>query len=753
MRRLLVLLLAAAAAAFAQAGMQIPGLEPVNKVPVPAPNAAGGRGGRGAVTADKTAPARGAVPAAPTPRDLKYPPPRTVQPPKVTAATLPNGLRLYLAENHELPIIGGVVMVRAGDAFDPPDRIGLASVAGYLLRNGGTAVKTGDQLDDTLLRLGMTMDSTATESAAIVTFTALKQNSEPSLALLREVLTQPEFRQDRVDQAKSRLRLNIAHRNDDLGVAARREIAGLIFGKDSPYGWQAEYDGLERITRAELKKFHQRYFFPANVMLGLWGDFDAGQMKATVEKLFASWPASTEAAPEFPKAKPSAAPGFYLGERKDAQVSYIAVAHPGGLVSQKDFPALELMGLMFNQLQARITQRARSQLGTSNVRLLGVTVDDVKAVWGAGFDHPGVFRIQGTSRGAATVEAVKAIHDDIERMRTVEVDEVELRMAKERALAAQAASFDTQAEAFRQWMTEEYYGYPHDFPQSYQAGILAVTRADVLRVAKEYLDPSKLTTVVIGNPQVFSTPLEKLNPQINRIDLTIPEAKPLVTESTDASIADGKRLLARAQAAVGGVEKLAAVKDYALVSDYQLDPAVPNMGGAKVPQTDRWIFPTTFRQDLVLPAGRISAYSDGKAGWISTPQGWGALAGAQLKQQQGDLFRSYFRLLLSDRIEARTVNAVDQNIVEITDTTGQLARLEFDPATGLPKRTTYDTPQQSGAPLFTEEVYDDFREVAGIKVPFKTVITQGGRKFADVAVTDCKINAGLKLVDLARRPQ
>ena len=66
---------------------------------------------------------------------------------------------------------------------------------------------------------------------------------------------------------------------------------------------------------------------------------------------------------------------------------------------------------------------------------------------------------------------------------------------------------------------------------------------------------------------------------------------------------------------------------------------------------------------------------------------------------QGDLFRSYFRLLISDRIPGRTVNAVDQFLVEITDTSGQLVRIEFDPQTGLPLRATYDVAQPGGAPL------------------------------------------------------
>jgi hypothetical protein len=146
-------------------------------------------------------------------------------------------------------------------------------------------------------------------------------------------------------------------------------------------------------------------------------------------------------------------------------------------------------------------------------------------------------------------------------------------------------------------------------------------------------------------------------------------------------------------------------------------------------------------------------YADGKVGWISTPQGWGALAGAQRSQVFGDLFRVYYRLLLSDRLPGRTLNATEDSTVQISDNTGQVVSLEFDPLTHLPKRMSYDIKQAGGVPIYSEEDYDDFRDVGGIKVPFKIAMKQGGRGYSDVVVKDYKINTGLNPLDLARRPQ
>jgi hypothetical protein len=83
---------------------------------------------------------------------------------------------------------------------------------------------------------------------------------------------------------------------------------------------------------------------------------------------------------------------------------------------------------------------------------------------------------------------------------------------------------------------------------------------------------------------------------------------------------------------------------------------------------------------------------------------------------------------------------------------GQNCKVEFDAETGLPRRVTYDTPQAIGPPLYTEDVLSDFRDVDGIKLPFQVTINQSGKKFAEVTVTEWKLNSGLKLAELSKRP-
>jgi zinc protease len=633
--------------------------------------------------------------------------------------------------------------IRTGSVFDPPERIGLAQITGIALRTGGTALKTGQQFDDLLESLGATVETAVGESQATISFFALKDHAESFVALLKEMVTQPGFRPEQIDQARLQLHAAIEHRNDNAEAIARREFRDLIFGKDSPFGWETQFGTIDRVRRSDVRNFYQRYAFPANMMLGVRGDFESASMKSALEKLFADWTVRQPPVPEFPKVRNAPSPGVFLVEKKDITQPFFTIGHLGGQFNDKDYPALEILANLLTGPNGRLAARARSRAGTPM---------DVKVNWNAAANHPGLFEISGSTRSISTLATIKAVQEELERLRTSEVTDDELRLAREAALRSAALASDSKAKLFFLLLNYEYYGYPKDFLQTYLKGLQSVTRTDVVRAAKEFINPANLSIVVTGNPVLFGDPLDRLGP-VTKLEITIPLSKSELAESTDSSLAQGKQILAKAQAAAGGADLLGAVRDSSMLATYAIDASVANIGGMMITQTDRWVSPTHFRQDSSLPAGRVSAYTDGKIGWIATPQGWGALAGPQSKQVLGDLFRLYFRLLLSDRLEGRTVNAVDDNTVQISDTAGQVASVEFDPQTGLPHRVSYDTAQAAGPPIYTEDVYDDFRDIGGVKLPFKITINQGGRRFADVLVKQYRINTGIKPIDLAVRPQ
>src|SRR5207248_2058896 len=128
-----------------------------------------------------------AAPRVPSVQNLKFPPLGAIHIPNVATATLPNGMKLFLLEDHELPVINGAARIRTGNLFDPPDRIGLATITGTVMRTGGTPSKSGDQLDQELENIAASVESQVGETSGSVGFSALKENTDEVLGAFHDI--------------------------------------------------------------------------------------------------------------------------------------------------------------------------------------------------------------------------------------------------------------------------------------------------------------------------------------------------------------------------------------------------------------------------------------------------------------------------------------------------------------------------------------------------------------------------------------
>ena len=671
--------------------------------------------------------AQNAAPAVPTYKQLVYPPLKEVRPPEPVEVTLSNGMRVFLLENHELPVVRGFAMVRTGNLFDPSDKRGLSQVMGEVLRSGGTKTKTGDQIDEDLENVAASVESSMGETSATVSFSGLKETEDQVLAVFKDVLTAPEFRQDKIDLTLNQFRGGIARRNDDASEIPRRELLSLLYGRDNSYGWSTEYEHLNRIKRQDLIDFYTRYYFPKNIMLAVYGDFNVAQMQAKLEQLLGSWKVEQAPVPAFPQVTNKPAPGIHFAARADVTQTFFSIGHLGGTLRDKDYPALEVAtNILGEGFKSRLMSQIRTKLGYAY---------SIGATWAANYNHPGTFRIGGSTKSASTVETIQAIRTEIDKMRAAEVTPVELSEAKESVLNSFVFFFDNPEKTLNRVMQYAYFGYPKDFLFQYQKAIASVTRADVLRVMKQYVKPEDLVIVAVGNPKEMPKPLSTVG-TVQELDLTIPQPKQETAAADAASITKGKALLAKAQQAMGGADKIAAIKDVTVTARLNLPPAQ----GGPIAMTG-YSMPGPVRQEQTLPFGKVIVFSDGKTGWIGTPQGVQEMPGEVLKQMQGEIFRQLPAIFLADRMAGVTVNAVSDTAVEISGN-GQSFRFEFDAATGLPAKMTY-----LDGGMEATEAYSDWREVGGIKLPFVSKLDAG-----PLTVSEYKFNTGLKVEDLGKRP-
>ncbi len=160
----------------------------------------------------------------PSPSELKFPPLAAIKIPKPAVFTLPNGLKIFLLEDHELPVIRGTMLIRTGNLFDPANKRGLATLAGITLRSGGTARLSGDQIDEELESMAASVETDIGESSGTARFHCLKENVDDVLRIFHDVVTSPAFREDKIELAKTQLKSAISRRNDEAAGIASREL-------------------------------------------------------------------------------------------------------------------------------------------------------------------------------------------------------------------------------------------------------------------------------------------------------------------------------------------------------------------------------------------------------------------------------------------------------------------------------------------------------------------------------------------------
>jgi zinc protease len=425
---------------------------------------------------------------------------------------LPNGMVIFLQEDHELPLIDGTARVRGGTRSEPANKAGMVEMYGEVWRTGGTKTQTGDQLDDFLEVRAAKVETDGSADSTTINWSCLKQDFEDVFRIVNDVLRQPEFRADKLDLAQREMFDAISRRNDDVGQIAARESTKLAYGPQNPYARVPEYATVAAVTRQDLLDWHKAHVHPNNIILGVVGDFDSGQMEARLRQAFAAWPkgpAVREPEIKFDPAKP----GYYLVTKPDVNQSSIRMVELGTTRKNPDYYAIQVFNEAFGGgFSARLMQQLRTAKGLAYGVGGGI---------GTAFDHPGITRLSMGTKSESTVEAIQGLYGEIDRLAKEPLTDEEIQRAKDTILNSFVFNFDSPDKVLRERMAYEFYGYPPDFLERFRAGVEKVTTADVARIPSKYLHKEQLAVLLVGNAPEFDKPLSSLGP-VNNVDITIP---------------------------------------------------------------------------------------------------------------------------------------------------------------------------------------------------------------------------------------
>jgi len=404
---------------------------------------------------------------------------------------LSNGMVLLTSEQRTLPMVSIELLVDAGSAHESAPQAGLANLTAKLLTYG-TKRRSAVQINETLDFIGASFETGCGQDTASLSMTVLKKDLGTGLELLADVLTQPTFPQPEIDRQKQAIIATIRATEENPGAVAGKAFAATLFPQ-SPYGRPVE--GTEASVKAlqqkNLQDFFARTYRPNRSIIAVVGDVSEQEIASLLETALRSWskgePSAVAAAPV------KIGPAKLVRVNKDLTQANIVMGHSGVTRGNPDYYAIQVMNYVLGGggFSSRAMDSIRNERGLAY---------SVYSFFAAERSH-GTFEFVMQTKNESAMEAIRIANDEIRRMREESVSDQELNDAKDYLIGSFPLRLDTNRKVASFLAQVEYFKLGLDYPDRYPDLIRSVNGEDVLRVAKQYLHPEMLITVIVGNPK------------------------------------------------------------------------------------------------------------------------------------------------------------------------------------------------------------------------------------------------------------
>lgn len=673
------------------------------------------------------------------PRDVPVPPLGSVEIPDPLRVELDNGMVVLMVVDDDFPVVDAQARIRVGSIHDPADKVGLAAICGEVLRTGGSTSVDGDALDARLESLGASVEISVGANSGTATISTLAEDFRTGIEILADLLRQPAFPEEKIELAKKQERTAIGSRNDEpFGVMAR-EFPKLLYGADSPYARQTEYATIDAITREDLVAFHRQFFHPDRIILTVYGDFDPREVEAALRASFGDWPPATQPLPPDPPAEFATVAGNFLIDKGDMTNSFVVLGHPGIRMDDPDYPAMQLYHEMLGGgFSSRLFNEIRTKRGLAYAS--GSSA-------GAGLAQPGGEMFFAATQSDSTVATLGYIREEIEKSLREPFTPEEIQRAKDGILNSMVFQNSSKGAVLNRLALYEYHGYPRDFLETYQKAIQELDGATILTAAQRNVVPTEMATMVMGNPENFSSDLAALG-EVTEIDISIPEPSgESIPIATDADFERGMGLVQQ-MARAHGAENLAKIRDLRIV-----EKGIFKIQGMELQiglETDK-LFPGCEKSVQKTPMGTFQAAVCGEVAWIVQAQGAQDMPAEVRRDMENGQVRDYASILanhgdmrfqaLPTQVEAEgricdvvfvPSEAVAGWKIYIDATSHELVQMEYR-----------DRSMMTGAPVSAREVFAAYAPLDGLAWPRERRVYHDGELLAEIAVETIEANTGL----------
>ncbi|MES2799224.1 MAG: pitrilysin family protein [Bacteroidota bacterium] len=405
--------------------------------------------------------------------------------------TTANGITVILSENHKLPKVSFELYTGA-DPIMEGQKAGLSEFMGSMIMSG-TTNRSKDQLDKEVDYIGASLSANADG----ISLSCLTKHLDKGLALMSDVLLNANFPASEFARIKKEKESGLLSAKSEAGVMANNAESKAIF-TNHPYGTVMTEVTLNNITNEDLSEFYKFKFTPKGSYLVVVGDITMAQVKAMMDKYFATWNGI-----DVHKA-PTADGTFNNGNRvifvnkPGAVQSVINVSFPMKIrKGDEDQLALEVLNGVFGGggFGTRLMQNLREDkaftygaYSTNNITEFGS--------WNS---------TSGNFRNEVTDSAITQILLELNRITTELVTDDELSLTKAAMAGNFARSLERASTVARFALNINKLGLAKDYYQTYLKRLDAITKDDLLRVAKKYFTGKNCNIVVVGNDEVLTS--------------------------------------------------------------------------------------------------------------------------------------------------------------------------------------------------------------------------------------------------------
>jgi len=422
--------------------------------------------------------------------------------PRPQEADLANGIHLMVLEDHRTPeVTAQILMQGAGGYYDPADLPGLAVFTAAMMMEG-TAKRTAQQIAQEQETMASSLGVSASMSGetASVSFNCLKENLDKTLNLAADVLLNPSFPQEELARYKARQRASAVQLRSNPSFLVSERLGKVLFGDHPASHIVPGVETIDKATRELIIEFHRAHYVPDETIIAVVGDITFTEVKAKIEGAFGSWKKAQMKAPPVKDPAPIKGAGVYLVDRANSVQTSLIVATQAINRTSPDYDVLSMLNTVVGSgPTGRLFLNLREEKGWTYGAYSNLSAPTYRGSWSA----------QTEIRGDVTEGAVGEILNEINRVRREPVSDRELQEKKRLLVAGFALSLETPTTILSNYITVRRYGLPADYWDRYPERIMAITQQQIQAAANQYLDPSRIQIIAVGDGKNIGQGLKK----------------------------------------------------------------------------------------------------------------------------------------------------------------------------------------------------------------------------------------------------